>query len=131
MNLPALCALGTLIRRPSLLAPQLIASGTASTTPFAQLRGRGIKAVLFDKDNTLALPHECQLHEDGRLALRNALEFFPLAALAVVSNTAGSSDDRPQFALAEEVERNFGVSVVRHGTKVCLNEPSWRRRAHR
>lgn len=75
-----------------------------------------IKAVVLDKDNCFAFPHQNEVwhaYSDKWLELKKA---YPGAALLMVSNTAGSSDDR-DYKAAELLEKNLGIYVLRHDTK--------------
>jgi phosphatidylglycerophosphatase GEP4 len=61
-----------------------------------------IRAVVLDKDNCFAIPHEN--------------EIFPGSKLLIVSNSSGTGAD-PGFKDAELLEKNTGVTVLRHSTK--------------
>ena len=56
LNLSALLAMRRVLTRPSLLLPTLSCS-SVSDIDFAALRSRGIRAVVFDKDNTLCFAY--------------------------------------------------------------------------
>ena len=58
--------------------------------------------------------------------LRNA---YPGSKLIIVSNTAGTDSDKHQ-AEAALLEKNTGVKVLRHSTKVCICIPHPRMNAH-
>ena len=70
---------------------------------------------MFDKDNTLTVPYVKDLHEPIRPALRQCEEAFG-ADFAILSNSAGSSDD-PGHEEAKLLEERFGIEVIRHRYK--------------
>jgi PGP phosphatase len=45
---------------------------------------------------------------------------YPGSRLLIVSNTAGTAADR-NYVQAKLLEKNTGVTVLRHNTKVCKN----------
>lgn len=62
---------------------------------------------------------------------------YPDSKLLIVSNTAGTASDK-EYAEAALLERNTGVKVLRHATKVrvpiaflCLAPPSINTKAYR
>jgi len=76
-----------------------------------------IRAVVLDKDNCFAVPHENSVHkpyEDKFAALRAA---YPGRKLLIVSNTAGASSIDPNLSLAKAVTSSTGVHVLQHSTK--------------
>lgn len=84
--------------------------------PFRELRNRGFRGIVFDKDNTLTLPYARAIHAPLLSAIDEARRTFG-DRLAVLSNSVGSSDD-VGFVQAEQLERSLELRVVRHGTKV-------------
>lgn len=74
--------------------------------------------MVFDKDNTLTLPYDFQLHPPLKQAIDEARTVFG-NNLAVLSNSVGSSDDR-NFEQAKRLEESLALKVIRHGTKVLL-----------
>ena len=76
----------------------------------------GIRAVIFDKDNTLTAPYENSLHPRARFGLQSALDAFGRSNVAILSNSAGTDDD-PDFVDGGAIEDALGVSVIRHGEK--------------
>lgn len=83
---------------------------------FGALYGAGYRAVCFDKDNTLTLPYQNTLHPAARDVLEECRRVFGPAAVAVLSNSAGSADDRSD-AQARETEAALGLPVIRHRYK--------------
>jgi phosphatidylglycerophosphatase GEP4 len=76
----------------------------------------GIKAVVFDKDNTLTAPYDLTPHPKAATGLQNALDTFGASKVAILSNSAGTGDD-PNFEDARQIEDSLGISVVRHAEK--------------
>ena len=56
LNLSAMLALRRLLTRPSLLLPAITCDGV-SNIDFEALSSRGVRAVVFDKDNTLCVAY--------------------------------------------------------------------------
>jgi phosphatidylglycerophosphatase GEP4 len=80
----------------------------------------GIIAVCFDKDNTLTLPYEDNINPLIRNALGECVRTFGEANVTVLSNSAGCSDDAPEYNNAARLEQALcGIKVIRHGSKVC------------
>lgn len=76
----------------------------------------GIKAVVFDKDNTLTAPYETDVHIRAKAGLQNALEVFGSSNVAILSNSAGTKDD-PGYEDAIKIEHDMGIAVIRHDEK--------------
>lgn len=77
----------------------------------------GIRAICFDKDNVLTLPYRKELYPPLIAAIAECRDVFTRDMMLVVSNSAGSSDDTPEFREAEALEKNIGLPVLRHGGK--------------
>ena len=76
----------------------------------------GIKAVIFDKDNTLTAPYENSLHPRAKFGLQSALDVFGRDNVAILSNSAGTDDD-PGFVDGKEIEEALGIAVIKHSEK--------------
>ena len=76
----------------------------------------GVKAVIFDKDNTLTAPYENGLHPRARVGLQSALDVFGQENVAILSNSAGTDDD-PGFVDGKEIEEALGIAVIKHSEK--------------
>uniref|UniRef100_A0A7S4JN97 Phosphatidylglycerophosphatase n=1 Tax=Odontella aurita TaxID=265563 RepID=A0A7S4JN97_9STRA len=76
----------------------------------------GIRAVVFDKDNTLTAPYDSVIHSNAAAGLQNALDAFGESHVAILSNSAGTMDD-PGYKDAEMIEESLGISVIRHNEK--------------
>lgn len=84
---------------------------------FGAIYAAGYRAICFDKDNTLTAPYGKTVYPGLEGALREARQHFE--HLAVVSNSAGSSDDRDGLQAAD-LEASLGMPVIRHGVKKPL-----------
>lgn len=84
---------------------------------FEAVYAAGYRAICFDKDNTLTAPYEKKVYPGLEPALREAKQYFK--HLAIISNSAGSSDDQ-QGLQASDLEASLGLSVIRHSVKKPL-----------
>ncbi|KAI9713019.1 MAG: hypothetical protein M1820_001004 [Bogoriella megaspora] len=75
-----------------------------------------VKAVVLDKDNCFAKPHENVVHEPYSETFQQLRKAYPGSRLLIVSNTAGTAGDRNK-AEAALLERNTGVKVFHHDIK--------------
>lgn len=115
-NLQALREVATILRKPSLLLPNLTVPDIRSIN-FNKLKAIGIKAVVFDKDNTLSEPYKNSLHLPFTSAMNECRRCFP-GKIAIVSNSAGSSDDRLSgHKQAQDVLQKMDIPVFIHNSK--------------
>ncbi|XP_031475315.1 phosphatidylglycerophosphate phosphatase 1, chloroplastic/mitochondrial isoform X1 [Nymphaea colorata] len=80
------------------------------------LKRRGFKGVVFDKDNTLTAPYSNFLWP----SLSNSLDDCKLVFqgnVAILSNSAGLYQYDPDGSKAESLEKSVGINVIRHGSK--------------
>lgn len=75
-----------------------------------------IRAVILDKDNCFAIPHQNEVYAPYWAKFQELRRAYPGSRLLIVSNTAGTRDD-PNSAQAKLLERNTGVQVLRHKAK--------------
>ncbi|KAK5129810.1 hypothetical protein LTR08_002787 [Meristemomyces frigidus] len=75
-----------------------------------------IRAVVLDKDNCFALPNTTSIHPPYAAHFARLRAAYPGARLLIVSNSAGTGSDAGH-ADAARLERETGVTVLRHGTK--------------
>lgn len=75
-----------------------------------------IRAVVFDKDNTLTAPYALEIHENAQVGFQNALDTFGLQGVAILSNSAGTKDDE-DYKDAMEIEASLHIPVIRHEEK--------------
>jgi phosphatidylglycerophosphatase GEP4 len=92
INVSAISHLLLFVRRPGLLLPK-DSFASVSHISWAALRDGGVRAVLFDKDNTLTAPYEATLHPSAASGLQSAISMFGAENVAVLSNSAGTADD--------------------------------------
>lgn len=76
----------------------------------------GIRAVIFDKDNTLTAPYANTIHPDASAGLQAAKSVFGSENVAIMSNSAGTLDD-PDYEDAKRIEEALGIAVIRHNEK--------------
>ncbi|KAJ3102674.1 hypothetical protein HDU97_000371 [Phlyctochytrium planicorne] len=82
---------------------------------FKQLKESGLKAVVFDKDNTLTLPYKNEVYPPLKSAFEDCISVFG-KSVGIVSNSAGTPDDvGGKQALI--IERDLGVPVIRRAEK--------------
>lgn len=86
-----------------------------SRVNFKKLSDLGVKGVVLDKDNTITSPHQLQVHPLAKKGLDECVQVFG-SKVAIFSNTAGSVDDIGHRK-AIEIEKYFGISVIRHKEK--------------
>jgi len=116
INTKALLTLASVVRRPSLLVPQLSVP-TVSDINYQALREHaGVEAVVFDKDHTLTAPYVNTLHRLAEPGLQQCLEIFGRDKVAILSNSAGTNDDA-DFGDAIKLEQSLGIAVIRHQEK--------------
>lgn len=75
-----------------------------------------IRAVVLDKDNCFAIPHENEIFPSNKAKFDELRQAYPGSKLLIVSNSSGTGAD-PGFKDAELLEENTGVTVLRHSTK--------------
>jgi len=122
LNLDALRMLRLAVARPSLLIPGL-SLDTVAELDVERLHARGIRAIVFDKDNTLTRPYSNEPTAAATRIVASAVRVFGRDKCAVLSNSAGSSDDL-DFREATAAERALGIQVIRHRRKkpACVDD---------
>jgi phosphatidylglycerophosphatase GEP4 len=116
VNTKALMALASIVRRPGLLVPHVTVA-TISELNYTAMKEHGaIRAVVFDKDNTLTAPYENSIHPSALDGLKQAQLVFGVDNVAILSNSAGTSDDE-DYKDAMEIEEKLGIAVIRHEEK--------------
>jgi phosphatidylglycerophosphatase GEP4 len=102
--------------RSTRLRPAMRASSVAALNPQVIRDELKTRAVVFDVDNTLTLPYANQAHSaEVRSALRRFEGVFGVDRIALLSNHAGSIEDR-DFRRAAALERELGCRVLRRST---------------
>lgn len=116
INTKALLTLASVIRRPFLASPHVHVQ-TISEVNYQSMRDQcGIKAIIFDKDNTLTAPYDLKIHDKAQFGLTRALEVFGHENVAILSNSAGTKDDKG-YEDAIKIEQELGINVIRHDEK--------------
>lgn len=72
------------LRPPSVVSFQAL----HSQVNWSRLSSAGFRAVLLDKDNTITMPYEKELHSSVESALKDALAVFGRHNVAIISNSA-------------------------------------------
>ncbi|KAL3945106.1 MAG: hypothetical protein SGBAC_000835 [Bacillariaceae sp.] len=116
LNTKALLTLASVIRRPSLLVPHVSLDNVSQLNYSALKENCGIRAVVFDKDNTLTAPYGMVIHPDASRGLEDAKAVFGSSNVAIMSNSAGTLDD-PEYEDAKLIEEALGIAVIRHDEK--------------
>ena len=73
----------------------------------------GIKYLVFDKDNTLTIPYERNLHPSIESQLITLKGLYGPQNIAILSNSVGSKEDKGHSE-AEILEKLHGIKVIRH-----------------
>lgn len=116
LNTKAILTLASVVRRPALLVPHATVS-TVSELDYNVLKERcGIRAIMFDKDNTITAPYDMSIHPNAVQGLQHAQSVFGIDNVAIMSNSAGTLDD-PDYDVAKRIEQSLGISVIRHREK--------------
>ncbi|KUF94046.1 hypothetical protein AM588_10004389 [Phytophthora nicotianae] len=109
-----------LTRQPQLLLPQLSVKDVTEV-PFQTLRDRGFRGVIFDKDNTLTVPHKLEIAPHLAPSLEECRRVFGDSGVVIFSNSAGSTDDKDGVE-AKKIEEELQVAVLRHNQKKHFGE---------
>lgn len=122
MNLSGTLNAFRVLFNPALCLPHhTISSFNDLPIPLSKAFRRGekeadIRAVILDKDNCFAIPHQNEVYGPYQAKFQELRKAYPGSRLLIVSNTAGTRDD-PNSGQAELLEGNTGVQVLRHNTK--------------
>ena len=76
------------------------------------LRAAGVASIIFDKDNTLTAPYVDTAHIDVADSIKRAKDAFGADNCIVLSNSAGSGDDAPEYTAAKACEAALGLRAV-------------------
>jgi phosphatidylglycerophosphatase GEP4 len=118
VNTKAIFTLASVMRRPHLLVPHVSVDTISQLDFVAMQRHAGIRAVIFDKDNTLTAPYASVVHPLAKAGLQQAIHVFGRDNVAILSNSAGTaSDDGPDYKDAMAMEASLGLAVIRHVEK--------------
>lgn len=76
-----------------------------------------IKAIVLDKDNCFAKAHDDKVWPEYEEKWNLLRKEYPGAKLLIVSNSAGTNDDKDNYQQARILEERTSVPVLRHSTK--------------
>jgi phosphatidylglycerophosphatase GEP4 len=100
---------------PSLFLPHMVIPNISHLN-IQQLQQKGIKFLVFDKDNTLTRPYELEIFPPFKERWAEILGAFGPQNVVIVSNSAGTKDD-PGFHMAKKIEESVGVQVFASSEK--------------
>ncbi|XP_012459992.1 phosphatidylglycerophosphate phosphatase 1, chloroplastic/mitochondrial isoform X1 [Gossypium raimondii] len=83
---------------------------------WSELRRRGFKGVVFDKDNTITVPYSLTLWPPLRPSIEQCKDVFG-PDIAVFSNSAGLLEYDYDGSKAKKLEGTIGIKVIRHKVK--------------
>jgi len=124
LNLSGTLNILRLFANPALCLPHhTVSSFDKIPVPLSEAFGTGkggrepdIRAVVLDKDNCFAIPHQNEVFPANQSKFDELKRAYPGSRLLIVSNSSGTGAD-PGYKEAELLERNTGVKVLRHTTK--------------
>lgn len=79
---------------------------------------QGVRAVIFDKDNTLTAPYVNEIYPELQSVVARFKTVFG-NNMKILSNSAGTKDDKG-YRDAVEIEEKLGIPVIRHDKKKPL-----------
>ncbi|KAI7872852.1 mitochondrial PGP phosphatase-domain-containing protein [Spinellus fusiger] len=104
------------IRNPSLALPHIIVDDIRNIN-FGRLKSeKDIQAIAFDKDNCLTAPYVSHIYPPFEEAWRECKQTFGPKNIAIVSNSAGTTDDS-NYKDAHTLEHSLQVTVLKHKAK--------------
>ncbi|KAG2529125.1 hypothetical protein BBO99_00001480 [Phytophthora kernoviae] len=104
-----------LTHQPQLLLPH-ISVKDVTEIPFQKLQDRGFRAVIFDKDNTLTVPHRLEIAPHLAGSLAECRRVFGDTGVVIFSNSAGSTDDKDGVEakrIEDELQKPGGAAFVK------------------
>ncbi|KAI9115675.1 hypothetical protein K1719_013344 [Acacia pycnantha] len=115
INLEAIYSAFMFVKEPKLALPH-VSVLDLRCIDWSELRRRGFKGVVFDKDNTITAPYSlCPWPPlTSSLELCKS-EFGP--DVAIFSNSAGLHEYDPDGSKARALEEAIGIRVIRHRVK--------------
>lgn len=122
VNMPAIKMFSSVLKEPSLCMPHEELTHLSELN-LDRLKDKGIKYLVFDKDNTLCHTYSNELHYSTKAKIAECHREFPSSSIAILSNSVGTPDD-VGFAGAVETEAGLGIPVIRHAHKKpgCIQE---------
>ncbi|KAK6142284.1 hypothetical protein DH2020_022632 [Rehmannia glutinosa] len=105
------CSIGILSKDNHLVIPHVTVPDIRYID-WAELKKRGFKGVVFDKDNTITVPYSLSLWEPLESSIEHCKTLFG-NNIAVFSNSAGLSEYDPDGRKARALEDAFGIKGVK------------------
>ncbi|CAG8775885.1 21111_t:CDS:2 [Cetraspora pellucida] len=115
LNFNAIFGIFSVFKKPQLAVPHIIIDDIRDIK-FDLLKRKGIKALAFDKDNTLTTPYASEIYPPFKNAWQECKKQFGSENIIIISNSAGTADDS-DFQQAKKIEDNLDVPVLRHKSK--------------
>lgn len=116
-NLSATLNILRLAFNPQLCMPHLVIP-TFNNLPIpVSFPDSNIKAIVLDKDNCFAKAHDDKVWPEYLEKWEYLRKEYPGAKLLIVSNSAGTNDDKNNHKQAKILEERTGVPVLIHSTK--------------
>ncbi|KAH6764103.1 haloacid dehalogenase superfamily protein [Perilla frutescens var. hirtella] len=109
------CVVGILSKDKHLAIPH-VSVPDIRYIDWVELKKRGFKGVVFDKDNTITVPYSLSLWEPLGSSIEECKYLFG-DNVAVFSNSAGLTEYDPDGEKARAVEESIGIKVIRHKMK--------------
>lgn len=81
-----------------------------------KLKEKGIRGIIFDKDNTLTAPFEINIHPSIVHSFEEYKRIFGIQNIVILSNSAGTNDDKEYYE-ARLIEEKLGIKVLLHKKK--------------
>ncbi|KAL1567311.1 Phosphatidylglycerophosphate phosphatase 1, chloroplastic/mitochondrial [Salvia divinorum] len=109
------CAVGIMSKDQHLAIPH-VSVPDIRYIDWAELKERGFKGVVFDKDNTITAPYSMSLWAPLGSSIEQCRSLFG-DNVAIFSNSAGLTEYDPDGEKARALEDSIGMKVIRHSTK--------------
>ncbi|XP_057955796.1 phosphatidylglycerophosphate phosphatase 1, chloroplastic/mitochondrial isoform X3 [Malania oleifera] len=109
------CSVGVVARHRHLAVPHVTVPDIRYID-WVELRRRGFRGVVFDKDNTITAPYALTLWGPLESSIEQCKSVFG-NDIAVFSNSAGLHEYDPDGRKAGALERAIGIKVIRHRVK--------------
>ncbi|RKP11985.1 mitochondrial PGP phosphatase-domain-containing protein [Piptocephalis cylindrospora] len=111
-NFAGILSFLSVLRRPQLAVPHFVIPNLAYLRVNG-LRECGVKAVAFDKDNTLTRPYSNSLEPEFETTWKECQKVFGKDNLVIISNSIGTDDDPGHV----QVSSGMSVQVLCHQDK--------------
>ncbi|KAK6917964.1 PGP phosphatase, mitochondrial/chloroplastic [Dillenia turbinata] len=116
INLEGIVSSASVFFRDKHLALPHVAVADIRSIDWGELKRKGFKGVVFDKDNTLTAPYSLALWPSLGSSLEQCKSVFG-GNIAIFSNSAGLQEYDPDGSKAKLLEEALGIKVIRHQVK--------------